>query len=626
MMFTKNNNDTSLSEVHGSVDTTGKKTGWKRIFSFLGPAYLVSVGYMDPGNWATDLAGGSKFGYTLIWVLLMSNLMALLLQGLSARLGIVRGRDLAQANRETYPKAINFALYILAEIAIAACDLAEVLGMAIGIQLLTGLPLVWGVSITVLDTFLLLYLQRLGMRKMEAFIITLVGVIGISFLIEVVLARPPMGEMVKGFIPSAMSSEALYIAIGIIGATVMPHNLYLHSALVQTRKIDRTDAGIKQAIKFNRIDTTIALNMAFFVNAAILIVAASVFFNTPHEGVAEIKEAHRLLPQFLGNVAPVLFAVALIAAGQSSTVTGTLAGQIIMEGYLSLRINPLLRRLITRMVAIVPALVVIIIYGEDNVDALLILSQVILSLQLGFAIIPLIHFVSDKKTMGKFAINPIQKIAAWVIASVLVFLNLKMLVNEMSKVYTDGALWQQVLVSLTAAACIALLVYVIIQPFLTKARQDVSIKIHPEINTFNNLQIPSFNKIAIALDFSENDERLLAYAIGQGKTNTHYLLVHIVESASARLLGNDSDDYESRKDKERMDNYVMQLQARGFTAEGFLGYKNRPKEIVRIAKGVNADMIVMGAHGHTGIKDFIYGETVNTVRHELKIPVLIVNL
>ncbi len=625
-MINRKNNDASLSEVHGTVDTTIKKTGWRRIFSFLGPAYLVSVGYMDPGNWATDLAGGSHFGYTLIWVLLMSNLMALLLQGLSARLGIVGGRDLAQANRETYPRVINFFLYILAEIAIAACDLAEVLGMAIGIQLLTGLPLVWGVSITVLDTFLLLYLQRQGIRKMEAFIITLVGVIGISFLIQIILAKPDAADLVTGFIPGKMSDEALYIAIGIIGATVMPHNLYLHSALVQTRKIDRTDAGIKQALKFNRIDTTIALNLAFFVNAAILIVAASVFFKTGNSEVAEIKEAHRLLPQFLGNLAPILFAVALIAAGQSSTITGTLAGQIIMEGYLNLRINPLLRRLITRLVAIIPALVVILIYGEENVDALLILSQVILSLQLGFAIIPLIHFVSDRKKMGKFAINPFTKIAAWVIASVLVFLNLKMLVNEMSAVFTDGMLWQKILVVLGGLICLSLLVYIIIHPFITKSEKLASIKIHPETNRFRGLNIPRFYKIAIALDFSEHDEKLLAYAIGQGKEDTHYLLIHVVESASANLFGDESDDYESRKDKERLDSYVAELQARGFTAEGFLGYKNRAKEIVRIARGVNADMMVMGAHGHTGLQDFIYGETVNTVRHELKVPVLIVNL
>lgn len=622
----KKNNDASLSEVHESVDTTIKKTGWRRILSFLGPAYLVSVGYMDPGNWATDLAGGSKFGYTLIWVLLMSNLMALLLQGLSARLGIVRGRDLAQANRETYPKVVNFFLYILAEIAIAATDLAEVLGMAIGIQLLTGLPLVWGVSITVLDTFLLLFLQRFGIRKMEAFIISLVAVIGLSFLIQIILARPAIGELATGFLPGKLSEEALYIAIGIIGATVMPHNLYLHSALVQTRKISRTDAGIRQAIKFNRIDTTIALNLAFFVNAAILIVAATVFYKTGHSDVAEIKEAHRLLPQFLGNLAPVLFAIALIASGQSSTITGTLAGQIIMEGYLSLRINPILRRLITRLVAIIPALIVIIIYGEKNVDALLILSQVILSLQLGFAIIPLIHFVSDKKTMGKFAIKPITKIAAWLIAAVLVSLNLKMLVNEMGTVYTDGALWQKILLTLTGLVCLCLLIYIIISPLTAKNKKKHSVKIHPDINPFRNLQIPHFNKIAIALDFSVNDDKLLAYAIGQGKQDTHYLLVHIVESTSAKLFGKDSDDYESRKDKERLDTYVEELQARGFTAEGFLGYTDRVKEIVRITKGLHADMLVMGAHGHSGFQDFLYGETVNAVRHELKIPVLIVNL
>lgn len=625
-MIKHSHTDTSLSEVHQSIDTTGKKTGWKRIFSFLGPAYLVSVGYMDPGNWATDLAGGSKFGYSLIWVLLMSNLMALLLQGLSARLGIVRGRDLAQANRETYPKVVNFALYLLAEIAIAACDLAEVLGMAIGIQLLTGLPLVWGVSITVLDTFLLLYLQRLGMRKMEAFIISLVAVVAISFLIEIVFANPSLAEISHGFIPTALSDEALYIGIGIIGATVMPHNLYLHSALVQTRKIERSDAGIKQAIKFNRIDTTIALNLAFFVNAAILILAATVFFKTGNSHVAEIKEAHRLLPGFLGDLAPKLFAIALIAAGQSSTITGTLAGQIIMEGYLSLRINPWVRRLVTRLIAIIPALIVIIIYGEENVDPLLVLSQVILSLQLGFAIIPLIHFVSDKKTMGNFVITPVTKVAAWAIASVLVFLNLKMLINEASGVFMAESLLPKIILSILGILFLLLLVYILIYPAISKKKKTSSIEMHPTLISITNLVVPEFNKIAIALDFTDNDEKLLSFAIGQGRKDTHYLLVHVVESASARLLGKDSDDYETRRDKERMDLYVSQLQQRGLIVEGFLGFKNRAKEIVRIVKGVEADMLVVGAHGHTGLKDFIYGETVNTVRHELKIPVLIVNI
>ena len=619
--------DTSLSEVHQSIDTTaGKKTGFRKILSFLGPAYLISVGYMDPGNWATDLAGGSKFGYTLIWVLLMSNLMALLLQGLSARLGIVRGRDLAQANREAYPRSVNFILYILAEIAIAACDLAEVLGMAIGIQLLTGLPLVWGVSITVLDTFLLLFLQRLGMRKMEAFIITLVAVVAISFLIEIIFAKPILGEVALGFIPHALSDEALYIGIGIIGATVMPHNLYLHSALVQTRKIDRTDAGIKQALKFNRIDTTIALNLAFFVNAAILVLAATVFFKTGNSQVAEIKEAHRLLPGFLGNLAPKIFAIALIAAGQSSTITGTLAGQIIMEGYLSLRVNPWVRRLITRLLAIIPALIVIIIYGEKDVDALLIFSQVILSIQLGFAIIPLIHFVSDRKTMGTFTINTITKITAWVIAFVLVFLNVKMIINEASGVFLADAFIPKIILSVAGVLFVALLVYIILFPLFGKKKKAASIQMHAAISTINNLVIPKFNKIAIALDFSENDKKLLAFALGQGNPATHYILVHIVESASAKLLGQESDDYETRKDKERMDFYVDYLQKLGHTAEGYLGFRNRAKEIVRLVKELQADMLVVGAHGHTGLKDLIYGETVNSVRHELKIPVLVVNV
>ena len=373
----------SLGNVHETIDTTKHRKGVRKILPYLGPAYLVSVGYMDPGNWATDLQGGAQFGYKLIWILLMSNLMALLLQSLSARLGIVTRKDLAQANREAYPRITNFCLYVLAEFAIAACDLAEVLGMALGIQLLTGLPLVYGVMITVLDTFLLFYLQKKGMRAMESFIIALVLIIGLSFIIEIFLAKPDISGIAKGFIPTALNSQALYIAVGIIGATVMPHNLYLHSALVQTRKIRKNQHGIKKAIKYNLIDSTIALNAAFFVNAGILILAAAVFFYHGQSSVARIEDAHRLLKPMLGTLAPVLFAVALIASGQSSTVTGTLAGQVVMEGYLHLRINPWLRRLITRLLAIIPAVIVISVYGESQVDNLLILSQVLLSLQLG---------------------------------------------------------------------------------------------------------------------------------------------------------------------------------------------------------------------------------------------------
>ncbi|HOZ77752.1 MAG TPA: Nramp family divalent metal transporter [Ferruginibacter sp.] len=621
-------NDQSLSEVHQSIDTTiNQKTGWRRILSFLGPAYLISVGYMDPGNWATDLQGGSKFGYSLIWVLLMSNLMALLLQGLAARLGIVRGRDLAQANRETYPKRINYALYGLAEIAIAATDLAEVLGMAIGIQLLTGLPLIWGVSITVLDTFLLLYLQKLGMRKMEIFIIGLVAVVSISFLIEIILAKPDAGEIARGFIPHLENPEALYIAIAIIGATVMPHNLYLHSALVQTRKIAPTKEGIKEAIKFNLIDSAVALNIAFLVNAAILILAATAFFNTGNSNVGEIKEAHRLLAPLLGSkLAPILFAVALIAAGQSSTITGTLAGQIVMEGYLQLRINPWARRLLTRLLAIIPALIVILIYGEDRVDALLVLSQVILSLQLGFAVIPLIHFVSDKQKMGDFAIKTYTKIAAWIIAATLVALNFKMLLNEAVGIYNADSMLPKILVAIGGLLFIALLVYITIHPAVSKRNREVPIAIHSGDNILQEIHAPAFNHIAVALDFSENDEKLISHALGQGNPGSRYYLIHVVESVSASLLGKYSNDYETQKDAERLDTYVKQLKEKGFDAEAKLGFNRRSPEIVRIVKETGAEMLILGAHRHTGLKDILYGETVNSVRHELPIPVLIVNV
>lgn len=618
----------SLSEVHQTIDTTlSNKKGWRKILSFLGPAYLISVGYMDPGNWATDLQGGSEFGYSLIWVLLMSNLMALLLQGLSARLGIVRSRDLAQANREAYPKQTNFILYGLAEIAIAACDLAEVLGMAIGIQLLTGLPLIWGVSITVLDTFLLLYLQKLGMRKMELFIIGLVAVITISFIIEIIIAKPNPGEIITGFVPHIENDKALYIAIGIIGATVMPHNLYLHSALVQTRKIEQSKKGMKQAIRFNLIDSAVALNIAFLVNAAILILAAAVFFKSGNAGVAAIKDAHELLAPLLGSkVAPTLFAIALIAAGQSSTITGTLAGQIVMEGYLQLRINPWARRLITRLIAILPALVVILVYGEQKVDDLLVLSQVILSLQLGFAIIPLIHFVSDKVKMGTFAIDTKTKVAAWIIASVLVVLNAKMLLNEATDIFHTGSLIAKILIVGFVAFFAGLLVYITFQPLMSKAKKTAPIKIHPDIRDLQEMQVPQFKRVGIALDFSDADQKLILHGLGQGNGDSAYFLLHVVESASASLLGKESNDFETNNDKERLATYVKELTLRGVNVEGYLGFNHRSAEIVRLAKELEVDMLVMGAHRHSGLKDILYGETVNTVRHELTIPVLIVNL
>ncbi len=620
-------NDLSLSEVHGSVEISQTGSRWKRLFSFFGPAYLVSVGYMDPGNWATDIAGGSQFGYRLLWVLLMSNIMALVLQGLSARLGIVRGRDLAQANREAYPKLVNFCLYILAEIAITACDLAEVLGMAIGIQLLTGLPLIYGVAITALDTFLLLFLQKLGMRRMEVFILSLIAIVGLSFFIEIFLAKPSLSEISRGLVPSLPGSAALYVAIGIIGATVMPHNLYLHSALVQSRKIKREDPFIRQALKMNHWDSAIALNMAFFVNAAILILAGAVFFKAGHTNIASISEAHKMLSPLLGSkMASVLFAVALIAAGQSSTITGTLAGQIIMEGHLHLRINPLLRRLITRLLAIIPAVLVIGIAGEAKVDQLLVLSQVVLSLQLGFAVIPLIHFVSDKKKMGIFRIKWITRFAAWTIAALLLFLNLKLVLDEgMDFFHRPGYALLKICSVLILIGAISLLFYVLVHPWMSGAEVRDN-PLHGEGHVISSLDIPRFKKIAIALDFSRQDEKLLAFAIGQGNADSQYILIHVVESVSAKILGKQSDDLETRTDQERLNSYQQSLEKNNYKVMTRLGYIKRTKEIVRIVREEGAEMLVIGAHGHTGLKDFIYGETVNTVRHELKIPVLIVNL
>ncbi len=616
----------SLGNVHETIDTTKSRKGLRKILPYLGPAYLVSVGYMDPGNWATDLQGGAQFGYKLIWVLLMSNLMALLLQSLSARLGIVTRKDLAQANREAYPRFTNFCLYVLAEFAIAACDLAEVLGMALGIQLLTGLPLVYGVAITVLDTFLLFYLQKKGMRAMESFIIALVLIIGLSFIIEIFLAKPDIKGIATGFIPTALNSQALYIAVGIIGATVMPHNLYLHSALVQTRKIRKNQHGIKKAIKYNLIDSTIALNAAFFVNAGILILAAAVFFYHGESSVARIEDAHRLLKPMLGTLAPILFAVALIASGQSSTVTGTLAGQVVMEGYLHLRINPWLRRLITRLLAIIPAVIVISVYGESQVDSLLILSQVLLSLQLGYAVIPLIHFVSNKQTMGQFAIRLHTKIIAWFVAAILVFLNVRMVINEMAGVYTnEGHLFLKILISISALFFAWLFIIMTIFPFYSKRKQKQTESIHGEIPQLTNITIEPFKKIAVALDFKILDEKLIAHALKQGNSKATYILLHIVETVSASFSGASTDDIETRKDKERLEKLALQITQMGYKVQTQLGYQDRVNEIVRIVKTAEADMLVMGAHHHRGIKDVIYGETVNQVRHKLNIPVLIVN-
>ena len=619
-------NDESLSEVHGSVATSGK-TGWRKLMAFIGPAYLVSVGYMDPGNWATDIAGGSQFGYKLIWVLLMSNLIALLLQSLSARLGIVRGLDLAQASRNAYPRYINFPLYILAQVAIIACDLAEIIGMAIGLNLLFGLPLIWGISITVLDTFLLLYLMNKGMRMMEVFIVSMVFIIGISFLTEMFIVQPVLGEVIAGFKPSILSGDALYIAIGIIGATVMPHNLYLHSSLVQTRKIDRNGKGIRDALKFNLIDTSIALNLAFFVNAAILILAATAFYKNGLYEVAEIKDAYILLDNIFGSVAPTLFAIALIASGQSSTITGTLAGQIVMEGHLNLRIEPWVRRLLTRLMAIIPALFTILYFGEDALGGLLILSQVVLSLQLGFAIIPLIHFNSDRRSMKEYTIKTWVKILAWLSALIIVGLNVQLVFQEVSNWITDaseGLWWIYLFVIPVITIVSALLVYVFFMPFFKKHEKAISNVPHGGALEIGKLDHIQYHMIGITVDFSKNDRNTIRHALIQGGKGAEYHLIHIVETAAARFHGEKVLDFETQSDTDNLEKYKLNLEELGYKAEITIGYGAAAKAISELVKMKELDLLVMGAHGHKGISDLIFGTTVDTVRHNVNIPILII--
>ena len=618
----------SLSEVHGSVDTTQTKGGWRRLMLFVGPAFLVAVGYMDPGNWATDIAGGSKYGYSLLWVLLMSNFIALLLQTLSARLGIVRGRDLAQASRETYAPAVNYSLWVLAEIAIAACDLAEVIGMAIGLNLLFGLPLMWGVGLAVLDTLLILYLQRKGLRYVEAFIFALVALIGVSFFIELIFAKPDVGEVALGFIPVLKDRGALYIAIGIIGATVMPHNLYLHSSLVQTRRSKKDDNGIRSAIKYNLIDSSIALNLAFLVNASILILAAAVFFKNGYNNIAEIQDAHSMLAPLLGKkLAPTLFAIALIASGQSSTITGTLAGQIVMEGYLDLRIAPWLRRLITRLLAVLPTLFVLRFMGENKIGDMLILSQVVLSLQLGFAIVPLIQFVSDKKKMGNFAISNTVKLFAWLSAVIIVGLNIKLVFDTLYDWHESlaGHIWIFNFIILPAVGLAAILFCYILWCAITGKHYDYEAKMpHGKAEDLPIITRKTYRHIAICVDFSKSDTKAIIEGVAHGELTTDFYLLHVVETAGARKMGEEIQDYETNEDWKQLKAYGNKLRQQGFHVHERLGFGDPKTELPRLAENINAELLVIGQHGHQGIKDFVFGETISVVRHNAKCPVLVV--
>jgi manganese transport protein len=420
----------SLAEVYRTVPVA-RGSWWRKAMAFAGPGYLVAVGYMDPGNWATDLAGGAQFGYALLSVILISNLMAILLQGLASKLGIVTGRDLAQACRDHYSRPVSFCLWLLCEVAIAACDLAEVIGSAIALNLLFRIPLPWGIGITALDVILVLYLQNKGFRMLEALVIMLIVTIAGCFLFEILISRPDWGPLALGFIPSTSilaDRDKLYIAIGILGATVMPHNLYLHSSIVQTRRYEETAAGKREAVKYAFLDSTIALSFALFINAAILIVAAATFHRSGHTGVAEIQDAYKLLTPLLGVAgASAVFALALLASGQNSTLTGTLAGQIVMEGFLNIRIRPWLRRLITRGVAIVPAALTAIFFGASGTARLLILSQVVLSLQLSFAVFPLVKFTSERAKMGEFVNSKVLIVLAYATAVVIALLNMWLL-------------------------------------------------------------------------------------------------------------------------------------------------------------------------------------------------------
>jgi manganese transport protein len=664
----------SLEEIHSSVPIPAR--GWRRFLAFSGPAFLVSVGYMDPGNWGTDIEAGSRFGYRLLWVLVMSNIMAILLQTLTARLGVVTGRDLAQACRENYPRWTGFVLWILCEIAIAACDLAEVIGTVIALKLLFGLPYLWGLLIAAGDTFFLLALQRRGVRLLEAVTLCLIAIIAGSFVYEIALARPAWGEVARGLLPGLdanFPAQSLYVAIGMLGATVMPHNLYLHSALVQTRSFPQTPAGKREACKYNLLDSLLALNGAFFVNAAILILSVCTFFQF-HREVKTLQEAHELLSTAWGTaVAGGLFAIALLASGQSSTLTGTLAGQVVMEGFVRLRLRPWLRRLLTRSLAIIPALVVIALAGnetiwrgatrgsadppaglatsaatttptdavvraddttakgasETDVDGrllnLLVLSQVLLSFQLPFAIVPLVHFTSDRRQMGEFASRGWLKALAWACAILVVVLNgalIYMQAQEWAEQITETggrASWVYATLVPVALALAAFLAWVTIYPFRARggeSRRPAPAPVLPGV---------SYRQIGVAVELEGGDDAVLAQAAAVARAhNARLHVIHIVEGFGADFHGPEAADQESRIDRERISQLADYLRSDGLQVDGVLGYGKPADELVRIAREQELDLLVLGTHGHGFLADLALGQTVSPVLHRLTIPILVV--
>jgi manganese transport protein len=600
------------------------------MFAFAGPAYLISVGYMDPGNWATDLEGGARFGYQLIWVLVMSNAMAILLQTLSARLGIVSGRDLAQACRETYPRLMNLALWVLCEIAVAACDLAEVLGAAIALNLLFHIPLLVGVLITAADTLLVLWFQSVGIRTIEAFVLALITVMAGCFCIEIIWAKPSVSEMFTGLVPR-LNRDSLYVAIGILGATVMPHNLYLHSALVQTRHIAHSEAAKRSACRYNLIDSAVALNGAMLVNCAILVLAAAVFFKRGIV-VTQIQQAHLLLVPLLGtSAAGVIFAVALLCSGQSSTLTGTMAGQVVMEGFLNFRMRPWLRRLVTRSLAIVPAALTIYFAGDQSTFGLLILSQVILSMQLPFAVIPLIHFTSDRARMGSFANSLWVRVLAWSTAAVIVGLNLRLAWMAIADWLAAAGSWHTVvwLATIpTAAVLLLLLLWVTMEPWISRWTRKFGRApiVLPETAGAEAAAAPVYHRILVPLDHTHLDRLAVSHAAAMAKLHGAKLfLLHVEEGVTSQIYGRDASTAEVEAGEQYLERIAQALRDQGIIVETAITHSSSPKkEIVRYANETKPDLVIMGAHGHGGLKDLIFGTTINPVRHNLQVPMLIV--
>ena len=589
------------------------------MLAFAGPAYLVSVGYMDPGNWAGDLAAGSKFGYQLLWVIVLSNLMAILLQTLAARLGIAGGRDLAQACREAYPRAVCNALWVLCEVAIAACDLAEVLGAAIALNLLFHIPMAIGVVLTAADTIMVLWLSRYGIRLIEGLILILIAVVTGCFLVELAFARPILHQVFAGLVPR-INSRTLYDSVVILGATVMPHNLYLHSALVQTRRIGRTLADKREACKFNFFDSFLALNGAMIVNASILVLAAAVFFS---KGVVvdQIEQAQSMLTPLLGTtLASILFSIALLASGQSSTLTGTYAGQIVMEGFLDLRMRPWLRRLATRSLAIIPAIFTVTMAGEKGTFDLLLLSQVIISMQLPFAVIPLIRFTSDRGRMGELANGAALKFMAWTAAAIILILNV-WLAWVGAGPWLVGSAWRIGLIGPVIVAVMALLGWV------TFAGSKRVVHTAPRVAAVvANLPEPVYRSILVPLDHSDRDRAAIAHAAAMARLHHATLhLLHVEEGVTSQFFGALSSTAEIEAGEQYFRGIAESLEREGIRVELTVVHGRSPKdEIVKMARQIHPDLVVMGAHGHRGVKDLIFGNTINGVRHEVTAPVLVV--